>query len=174
MTAETMMGLIVGARSRLRIFSPFLDARALDVLAVALSAATRRGVQTAFGYARRGNRDNAIEQLEQHVRANGDSSRLQTVAIEGDRPFPHLKLIAADGERAYIGSANLTWPALTSNAEIGALVEANPSAFSNDGSTPWSQPPLSTSQHRVERSARLSELWRRSAIPSTRRAANTD
>src|SRR5206468_805262 len=108
MTAETMIGLIVGARSRLRIFSPFLDAPGLDVLAVALAAATRRGVHTAVGYARRGNRDNAIDQLEQRVRANGTSSRLQTVAIEGDRPFPHLKLIAADGERAYIGSANLT------------------------------------------------------------------
>jgi phosphatidylserine/phosphatidylglycerophosphate/cardiolipin synthase-like enzyme len=126
MTAETMIGLIVGARSRLRIFSPFLDARGLDVLAVALAAATRRGVQTAVGYARRGNRDNAIGQLEQHVHANGTSTRLQTVAIEGDRPFPHLKLIAADGERAYIGSANLTWPALTSNAEIGALVQGAP------------------------------------------------
>jgi phosphatidylserine/phosphatidylglycerophosphate/cardiolipin synthase-like enzyme len=126
MTAETMIGLIVGARDRLRIFSPFLDARGLDVLAVALAAATRRGVQASVGYARRGNRDNAIEQLEERVRGNGTVARLQTVAIEGDRPFPHLKLIAADGERAYIGSANLTWPALTSNAEIGALVDGEP------------------------------------------------
>jgi phosphatidylserine/phosphatidylglycerophosphate/cardiolipin synthase-like enzyme len=123
MTAETMIGLIVGARSRLRIFSPFLDARGLDVLTVALAAATRRNVQVAVGYARRGNRDNAIEQLEARVFANGNEARFQTVAIESDRPFPHLKLIAADGERAYIGSANLTWPALTSNAEIGALVD---------------------------------------------------
>jgi phosphatidylserine/phosphatidylglycerophosphate/cardiolipin synthase-like enzyme len=93
---------------------------------VAIAAATRRGVYTAVGYARRGNRDNAIEQLEQRVRTNGISSRLRAVAIEADRPFPHLKLIAADGERAYIGSANLTWPAFTSNAEIGALVDGEP------------------------------------------------
>ena len=126
MTAETMTGLIVGARDRLRIFSPFLDARGLEVLAVALAAATRRGVQASVGYARRGNRDSAIEQLEERVRANGTPERLQTVAIESDRPFPHLKLIAADGLRAYIGSANLTWPALTSNAEIGALVDGEP------------------------------------------------
>lgn len=39
---------------------------------------------------------------------------------------PHLKLIAADGTRAYIGSANLTWPALTSSAEVGALVQGEP------------------------------------------------
>jgi phosphatidylserine/phosphatidylglycerophosphate/cardiolipin synthase-like enzyme len=126
LTAETMIGLIVGAQRNLRIFSPFLDARGLDVLTVSLAAATRRGVQTAIGYARRGNRDNAIEQVERHVRERGDPGRLRTVAIESDRPFPHLKLIAADSRHAYIGSANLTWPALTSNAEIGALVDGAP------------------------------------------------
>jgi hypothetical protein len=126
MTAETMIALIVGARTRLRIFSPFLDARGLDVLAVSLTAATRRGVKAAVGYARAGNRGDAVEKLEQRVNDGGDARNLTTVPIESSRPFPHLKLIAADGERAYIGSANLTWPALTSNAEIGALVDGEP------------------------------------------------
>jgi phosphatidylserine/phosphatidylglycerophosphate/cardiolipin synthase-like enzyme len=126
LTAETMIGLIVGARSRLRIFSPFLDAGGLDVLTVALVAATRRGVQVSVGYARRGNRENAIERLKERVRQDGAPLRLTAVAIASDRPFPHLKLIAADARRAYIGSANLTWPALTSNAEIGALVDGDP------------------------------------------------
>jgi phosphatidylserine/phosphatidylglycerophosphate/cardiolipin synthase-like enzyme len=126
LTAETMIGLIVGARSGLRIFSPFLDARGLDVLRVALVAATRRGVQVSIGYARRGNREDAIERLKERVRENGTPAQLRAIAIESDRPFPHLKLISADGERAYIGSANLTWPALTSNAEIGALVDGEP------------------------------------------------
>lgn len=123
MTAETMIGLIVGAHIRLRIFSPFLDVRGLDVLAISLAAATRRGVQATVGYARTGNRGEAIEQLVQRIHDSGDPQKLTTAPIEGNRPFPHLKLIAADGERAYIGSANVTWPALTSNAEIGALVE---------------------------------------------------
>jgi phosphatidylserine/phosphatidylglycerophosphate/cardiolipin synthase-like enzyme len=126
MTAETMIGLIVGAHNRLRIFSPFLDPRGLDVLAISLAAATRRGVQATVGYARTGNRGEAIEQLEQRVRDSGDPQNLTTAPIESNRPFPHRKLIAADGERAYIGSANLTWPALTSNAEIGALVDGEP------------------------------------------------
>jgi phosphatidylserine/phosphatidylglycerophosphate/cardiolipin synthase-like enzyme len=121
-----MIGLIVGARSELRIFSPFLDARGLDVLRVALVAATHRGVHTSIGYARRGNRQEAIERLAERVSDAGNPARLSVVAIEDDRPFPHLKLIAADGKRAYIGSANLTWPALTSNAEIGALVDGEP------------------------------------------------
>jgi phosphatidylserine/phosphatidylglycerophosphate/cardiolipin synthase-like enzyme len=126
MTAETMIGLIVGARRRLRIFSPFLDLRGLDVLAVSLTAATRRGVRATVGYARAGDRGSAVEQLQRRVRDGGDPRHLTAVPIESDRPFPHLKLIAADGERAYIGSANLTWPALTSNAEIGALVDGEP------------------------------------------------
>ena len=88
LTAETMIGLIVGARSRLRIFSPFLDARGLDVLTVALVAATRRGVQVSIGYARRGNRESAIERFEERVREDGAPARLVDVAIESDRPFP--------------------------------------------------------------------------------------
>ncbi len=36
--------------------------------------------------------------------------------------FPHLKLLVVDSARAYIGSANLTYAALTTNYEVGALV----------------------------------------------------
>ncbi len=39
LTAETMIGLIVGARSTLRLFSPFVDALGMDVLTVPISAA---------------------------------------------------------------------------------------------------------------------------------------
>jgi phosphatidylserine/phosphatidylglycerophosphate/cardiolipin synthase-like enzyme len=126
MTAETMIGLIVGARTHLRIFSPFLDAAGMDVLTVALVAATRRGVRTAIGYASGGSRREVIAAVEEAIGKSGNQRNLRAVGIESHRPFPHLKLIAADGERAYIGSANLTWPALTSNAEVGALVEGEP------------------------------------------------
>lgn len=123
LTAETMIGLIVGARTTLRIFSPFVDARGIDVLTVPIVAATRRRVHVSIGYALRGNRENAVGRLKHEVDESGVPAQFRAVAIESDHPFPHLKLIAADGNRAYIGSANLTWPALTSNAEIGALVD---------------------------------------------------
>lgn len=123
LTAETMIGLIVGARTTLRIFSPFIDARGIDVLTLPLVAATRRRVRVSIGYAVRGNRENAVQRLKLGVEESGAPDQFRAVAIESDRPFPHLKLIAADGNRAYIGSANLTWPALTSNAEVGALVD---------------------------------------------------
>jgi phosphatidylserine/phosphatidylglycerophosphate/cardiolipin synthase-like enzyme len=37
--------------------------------------------------------------------------------------FPHLKLLTADGAAAYIGSANMTFAGMTTNFEVGALVE---------------------------------------------------
>lgn len=37
-------------------------------------------------------------------------------------PYPHAKLIIADGERAYVGSVNLTTQSLDQNRELGILV----------------------------------------------------
>ena len=53
-------------------------------------------------------------------------TRSSNESYESRHPFPHLKLIAADRTRAYIGSANPSWPALTSNAEIGAVIDGQP------------------------------------------------
>lgn len=122
MTAETLIGLVVGARRTVRLFSAFVDRGGLDVLAVSLAAATHRGVQVAIGYAHAGDRSAAMRPFEDRLRSSGHGSNLRIVGIGNDRPFPHVKLLAADGSRAYLGSANLTWPALTSNVEFGALV----------------------------------------------------
>ena len=83
---RTMIGLIVGARSRLRIFSPS-STRAVSTSSPSRWRQPHDGAcRSSVGYARRGNRDNAIEQLEERVRANGNPARFQTVAIESDRP----------------------------------------------------------------------------------------
>lgn len=126
LTAETMIGLIAGAQMELRIFSPFVDSRGIEVLAVPIASATRRGVSVFVGHTVRGNRGNAVDQLRLTVDAAGMVANLRLMAIEPTRPFPHLKIIATDGHKAYIGSANLTWAALTSNAEVGALVDGSP------------------------------------------------
>lgn len=39
-----------------------------------------------------------------------------------NNPYPHAKLILADGQRAYIGSVNLTAQSLDQNRELGILV----------------------------------------------------
>jgi phosphatidylserine/phosphatidylglycerophosphate/cardiolipin synthase-like enzyme len=126
MTAETLIGLVVGARQTVRLFSAYVDHGGLDVVAVSLAAGTRRGVKVNIGYSAAGDRRSAIEPFVERLEKTGDGTNLRVVKIPAGRPFPHAKLLAADGARAYIGSANLTWPALTSNAEVGALVDGEP------------------------------------------------
>jgi phosphatidylserine/phosphatidylglycerophosphate/cardiolipin synthase-like enzyme len=125
-TAETLTGLIVGAHSTIRLFSPYVDATGLEVLTVSVAAATRRGVSVTLGYAKRANHDQSVAAFVDRIARSGEGRRLRVVPIGTDRPFPHLKLLAVDGMQAYIGSANLTWPALTSNVEFGALVDGEP------------------------------------------------
>ena len=128
MTAETMTGLIVGARSALRIFIPFLDARGLDLSQLSRSPPpppNGDACMPSVGYARR-RKPRQRNRAARTTRGREGRPTVLQRPHRSDRPFPHLKLISADGERAYIGSANLTWAALTSNAEIGALVEGEP------------------------------------------------
>jgi len=122
LTAETLISLVVAADKRIRLFTPFLDARGVEPLAFALAAATKRGVDVCIGYRAEADRTHAIERLVDTVRTDGDPSRCTVVPFLGDQSFPHLKLLVVDGARAYIGSANLTYAALTTNYEVGALV----------------------------------------------------
>lgn len=125
LTAETMIGLVVAADRRIRLFTPFVDARGIEPLAFALAAATRRGVDVCIGYRAEADKTHAIERLVATMRADGDPNRCTTTPFSGDQSFPHLKLLAVDGARAYIGSANLTYAALTTNYEVGALVDGD-------------------------------------------------
>jgi phosphatidylserine/phosphatidylglycerophosphate/cardiolipin synthase-like enzyme len=122
-TAETLVGLIIGATSSIRLFTPFLDPTGVAVLAHALASATARGVYVSFGFRAAADRENAAAALIQEVATNGVPSLLTVVATPDTEAFPHLKVLAVDGRRAYIGSANFTYAALTYNVEVGALVE---------------------------------------------------
>jgi phosphatidylserine/phosphatidylglycerophosphate/cardiolipin synthase-like enzyme len=125
LTAETLIGLVVAADQRIRLFTPFVDARGVEPLAFALAAATKRGVEVEIGYRAEADRTHAIERLMDTMRISGDLDRCTVVPFSGDSAFPHLKLLVVDGVRAYIGSANLTYAALTTNYEVGALVEGD-------------------------------------------------
>jgi phosphatidylserine/phosphatidylglycerophosphate/cardiolipin synthase-like enzyme len=123
LTAETMIALIIGAKRRIRLFAPFVDARGIDALAFSLAKATLRGVTVTVGYRPESDRTAALARLEERMRREGDRSRFIAVRVEGADVFPHLKLLIVDGVRAYIGSANLTYAALTTNFEVGAMVD---------------------------------------------------
>lgn len=124
-TGETLTGLIARACDRLRLFSAYVDAPGLRALAPAIAGATARGVCVDLITVRRLERDGAPDLLQSLVDAAGDGSRLAVHRLAGMTWFPHLKLLTADGAYAYIGSANMTFAGMTTNFEVGALVEGD-------------------------------------------------
>jgi phosphatidylserine/phosphatidylglycerophosphate/cardiolipin synthase-like enzyme len=122
-TGETLIGLIARARDRLRLFSAYVDGSGLRALEPALAGATNRGVAIDLVTVRRLEREDAPEVLASLLDSDGDSSQLHIHRLEGMTWFPHLKLLTVDGTAAYIGSANMTFAGMTTNFEVGALVE---------------------------------------------------
>lgn len=123
-TGKTMLALVSGARRRVRMAAPFVDAVALDFLADALAAATNRGVHIdLFMPTRAPSGAQAMARLLERVRGQGAGACLRIARFRAGAPWAHLKVIAVDSEAAYIGSANLTRAALAGpNLELGVLV----------------------------------------------------
>jgi phosphatidylserine/phosphatidylglycerophosphate/cardiolipin synthase-like enzyme len=122
-TGETLIALIARARDRVRLFSAYVDGPGLRALEPALAGATNRAVSVDLVTVRRLERDDAPEVLASLLDVEGDRSRLRIHRLEGMTWFPHLKLLTIDGGAAYIGSANMTFAGMTTNFEVGALVE---------------------------------------------------
>jgi phosphatidylserine/phosphatidylglycerophosphate/cardiolipin synthase-like enzyme len=122
-TAETLVSLTIGATSRIRLFTPFVDSGGIAAIAHALAAASARRVSVTFGYRVAADRMSAVRELQREVEHSGDRRFFRIVPLPESEIFPHLKLLAIDGRRAYIGSANVTYSGLTDNVEIGAIVE---------------------------------------------------
>jgi phosphatidylserine/phosphatidylglycerophosphate/cardiolipin synthase-like enzyme len=119
-TGETVVALLAGARHVIRMYAPYLDAAGLAAVQDAVGAAVGHGAELRFAHLEGASRDAAVAGF---VAALPAGSSISTTRISQERHFPHLKLIAVDSERAYVGSANLTWTGITRNLEIGALVE---------------------------------------------------
>ena len=119
-TAESLIGLITGAKERIVLSAPYVDDAGVRVLGDALCAATRRKVQVEiFEPAGWG----SMEELITAFRGRADPTFVAIARLTGDSPFSHLKVVMVDGLAAYIGSANLTGAALQSqNLELGVIV----------------------------------------------------
>src|SRR5262249_1470593 len=117
------IGLIAKARNHLRLFSAYVDGHGLRALEPALAGATSRGVRVDLVTVRRLERGDADEVLETLLASGGDGARLRVHRLAGIEWFPHRKLLTLDGTAAYIGSANMTLAGMTTNFEVGALVE---------------------------------------------------
>jgi phosphatidylserine/phosphatidylglycerophosphate/cardiolipin synthase-like enzyme len=123
-TGETIIHLVVSAKSLVRIVAPFMDRRATTFLSDALAAATSRGVRVeVLSPTRSTHADAALSSLEQAIRASGDVRNFSVVGLRSDAPWVHLKLVSSDIEAAYIGSANVTTAGIGGpNLELGVLV----------------------------------------------------
>ena len=121
-TAETMISLLIRARRHVRLFAPFVDRAGLNALVLAVSSATLRHV--VIELAIRAESKQLIEDvLIPKVTSEGNTAFLRLRVLPESGAFPHLKILSVDKRVAYIGSANLTWPALIHNVEMGVLVD---------------------------------------------------
>jgi phosphatidylserine/phosphatidylglycerophosphate/cardiolipin synthase-like enzyme len=123
-TAETLTGLINGARRKIRIAAPFVDDVGVGYLVGPLAAATARGVSIELIVSGASEwLDRALGALQDGMAREGDWSRVAVLKVTDPLPWPHLKVVTVDGVAAYVGSANITGPGLAGrNLELGVLV----------------------------------------------------
>jgi phosphatidylserine/phosphatidylglycerophosphate/cardiolipin synthase-like enzyme len=123
LTGETLVALIGQAHSELLIATAYVDGAGVRALLPSLRTAARRDVAIEFAAVERLARDNAIERLEEELRSI--QARYEIRRLSDVVGFPHVKVLVADRRRGYLGSANFTFPGMTSNFELGALVEGD-------------------------------------------------
>lgn len=121
-TGETLIAMIGKATREILVATAYVDRGGITSLLPSLVSASRRGVAIIFAAVRKLERDDALAVLEGEFAARGLNG-LTVERLETDDGFPHLKVLVVDGRAAYLGSANITRAGLTSNFEIGALVE---------------------------------------------------
>src|SRR5215212_3345201 len=107
---DQLLALVGGARVSLDLYAEVLrDPQMLD----ALTAAAERGVRVRIIVSPTADFAAEVEGLT----ASGVDIRLSSSL------YIHAKLIVADGERAFIGSQNLTATSLDQNRELGIIVD---------------------------------------------------
>lgn len=125
MTLGVLVELLALARGQVVIAAPFLQTGyglSRGPLAEALRAALRRGVNADIVSTGQG-----LQTLDTAWLSEGAQGRLRLFRphsnVENEeRLGSHAKFCIADGEGAYVGSANLTGPGLSGHLEMGLLV----------------------------------------------------
>jgi phosphatidylserine/phosphatidylglycerophosphate/cardiolipin synthase-like enzyme len=112
--------LIDRARDRLRLAVPFIDPSGAEFLGGSLTTAGRRGVAVSV-ITSEGNGDRFSE-LATSWPAGRATLTVTEIRTELSSLGSHAKVLVADGERGYVGSANLTAAGLGRHVEIGVEV----------------------------------------------------
>lgn len=119
-TAGVFLELIDGARHRLRLAMPFIDLSGVEFLTGSLSAAGGRGVAVSV-VTSAGNGDQFTGLGDMWPEGQGPLA-VTEVRTELSSLGSHAKVLVADDERGYVGSANLTAAGLGRHVEIGVEV----------------------------------------------------
>lgn len=125
MTLGVLTQLMAEAKSKIVIAAPFLQlghGLSGGPLADALRAALKRGVDVDVVSTARGLRTLDVVRLRRDVKGHLRLFRPQANLEDEQRLGSHAKFCIADGQRAYIGSANLTGSGLSGHLEMGLLV----------------------------------------------------
>lgn len=121
-TAGVLLELIDGAATALKLATPFVDRGAISFLSAALVGAGRRGVAIDI-ITSTGQGPMFSDLTRQWSSEAAGRLRVTEVATHISPLGSHAKIMVADEERAYIGSANLTRAGLGRHVEIGVEVK---------------------------------------------------
>jgi phosphatidylserine/phosphatidylglycerophosphate/cardiolipin synthase-like enzyme len=122
--------LLASAHSRLVIVAPYLSPAGLGSLRGAMAASAQRGawIRVITGELEDPDSWNRRALRELVTGHEGDIVRKRMRVLTGSQGFRvllHAKIIVADGDRGYMGSANLSWSALEENLELGLSLSAS-------------------------------------------------
>lgn len=123
-----VLDLLRTAQDEVVILSPFFTPEVLDQLAPSLEAAAERGAairiitrSLTYGDEPTGNRQ-FLRRLLSDETVAARTHLYEYVDSEYDATI-HAKLIMVDGERAYLGTANMTHRGLIENLELGIITQ---------------------------------------------------
>jgi len=128
---SALLGLCRDASESLTVVSPYLESGGVEWLLHGIEGAIRRGVDvTVVSRELEAGEPNMAALSDLFDLAGGDHGELRVYDYyEADpdsrRPLYtlHSKVLVADAERAYVGSANFTTYGFTENLEVGVIVE---------------------------------------------------
>lgn len=128
-----LLDLIQQAESELVILNPFFSEEGYDQIGAPISDATARGVDVtiitkALTYGGSTQNERVVRRLFQDDDTLPENLTLYEYVLdenpdEEHPPTIHAKLTIADGERAYLGTANMTHRGLVENLELGVIFE---------------------------------------------------
>ncbi|MGB3204725.1 MAG: phospholipase D family protein [Crinalium sp.] len=128
MTLGVLTQLLAQAKRYVVIAAPFMQSGyglSSGTLADALRSALRRGVNVDVVSTGHGLQTLDLAWLRQDAQGRLRLFQPQANITDEQRLGSHAKFCVADGQQAYVGSANLTRPGLSKHLEMGLLVQGD-------------------------------------------------